>query len=120
MTDPRVFKLDEFRGGRILGYTETGGSFPVMAKENGEVLIRDVTYPAGSLVLFDQKGTIVGPFAFPGALDLAERVLDGDQRALTDSRTLLTLASAVVGFSISPEPTEPAAAALEAEVAAHV
>ena len=43
----RVFKLDEFRGGRVLGYTETGGSFPVMAKENGEVLIRDVTYPPG-------------------------------------------------------------------------
>lgn len=115
----RVFKLDEFRGGRVLGYTETGGSFPVMAKENGEVLIRDVTYPPGSLVLFDQKGTIVGPFAFPGALDLAERVLDGDPRALTDSRTLLTLAAAVVGFTL-PEPPEPAAQALEAEVAAHV
>lgn len=120
MIEPRVFKLDEFRGGRVLGYTESGGTFPVMAKVNGEVLTQDVIYPAGSLVLFDDKGTIVGPFAFPGALDLAERVLDGDQRALTDSRSLLTLAAAVVGFSIPPETTEPTVAAPEAEVAANV
>ena len=119
MTGPRVFKLDEFKGGRILAFTEEGGSYPVTVKEDGQALVVDITYPPGALVLYDDRGTIVGPFAFPAVLDLAERVLDGDARSICDSRTLLTLAAAVVGFTLPSDPPQPEAPVVAME-AAHV
>lgn len=114
MKNDRVFKLDDFMGGkRILSFTESGGSTQFAGKE-GTV---DIPYGPGSLVLFDDKGTIVGPLTVEGVRTLAERILDGDQRAATDPRALITLATAVTGFLFYPDIDEPAAAALETEVA---
>ena len=111
----RVFKLDDFQGGRIiLGYTESSGSTEHIPKD-GNVI--DVPYPAGSLVLFDDRGTIVGPISTEAAKTLAERILEGDQRARTDPRALLTLAAAVHGFLFYPDIDEPVVSSIALETA---
>jgi hypothetical protein len=113
MREVRVHKLDDFQKGKwVLGYTEAPGAVSVIIKE-GTV---DVPYPAGSLILFNDQGTIAGPVSLEAARSLAERVLEGDQRS-SDHKSLLTLAAAVHGFLLPPLDTEAAAAALEPEVA---
>lgn len=113
----RVFKLDDFQQGKwVLAYTESGGSTDRMAKDGSLI---EVSYPANSLVLFDDRGTIVGPISIEAARSLAERIMEGDQRAATDPKALLTLAVAVHGFLLFPDIDEPTAAALAME-AAHV
>lgn len=113
MKDLRVHKLDVFQKGKwVLGYTEAHGAVPVLTKDG----MVDVPYPAGSLVLFDENSTIVGPISLEGARSLAERILEGDQRS-SDHRSLLALATAVHGFLLPPDDTEAAASAIEAEVA---
>lgn len=116
MIGPRVFRLDEFKNGqRILSYTESGGTVQHQTKDG----VVDVAYGPGSLVLFNDLGVIAGPLNIEGARDLADRVLDGDSRAITDPRTLTLLAMAVTGWLVESPVGEAAAAALELE-AAHV
>lgn len=113
----RVFKLDDFQQGNwVLSYTETGGTTDRLSKDGSLI---EVAYPANSLVLFDDRGTIVGPISIEAARSLAERILEGDQRAGTDPKALLTLAIAVHGFLLFPDIDEPTASALATE-AAHV
>ena len=113
MTSPRVFKLDEFLNGkRTLAYTESAGVTTHQAKDE----VVDIPFGVGSLVLLDDRGTIVGPLTVEGARSLAERILEDDQRAKTDPRALLTLATAVFGWLVEPDYSEPMAAAVATEV----
>ncbi|GAA2887766.1 hypothetical protein GGQ99_004740 [Aminobacter niigataensis] len=109
----QAFGIDSYRRGmRNLMYAAAPGITKVITKD-GTV---DVPFAAGDLLLSDEHGrVIVGPVSLVGAVDLAERILEGDQRAFTDPLALLTLATAIAGFRIEndpaePEPVEPAAA----------
>jgi hypothetical protein len=78
----------------------------------------DAPYNAGDALLVDADDlTICGPVSLAGATDLADRILDGDQRAVTDPQALNVLATALVAFQITlPAPNEPEPVALEMAV----
>lgn len=100
------FGIDTYHGGmRHLMYAAAPGSTKFATKD-GSI---ELPYAAGDLLLTDEHGRmIVGPVSIDGAVELAERVLDGDQRAMTDPLTLLALATAIAGFRIEVDPDEPA------------
>lgn len=110
--------VDSFQNGRrkIL-YTTHGGTVDVQTRAG----LQEVGYRAGSVLLCNGRDeVIVGPVDPQGALDLAERVMEGDQRVITDSQTLLALACAVIAYEALPEPDEPAPERCEAAMeAAH-
>ncbi len=106
MADPvPAFAIDAFQQGRRrLMFTTAGGTVPVMTKTG----VVETPYKPGEIILVDDADTIiVGPVSLVGAVDLAERILDGDQRMATDPKALLVLASAVVGFQIEVDPVPP-------------
>ncbi|MBB3705804.1 hypothetical protein [Aminobacter aminovorans] len=84
----------------------------------------ELPYAAGDLLLADDDGRVIcGPVSVPGAVELAERVLEGDLGAITHPLTLFALATALAGFRIEldpgePDPVEPAVAALAATTGA--
>lgn len=89
------FLIDTFANGRSLVYAAEPGVVSGMTKE-GPI---DLSYKAGDLILADKHGkSVCGPVGISGAVDLAERVLEGDPRALTDPLAMLVLAAAIVGF----------------------
>ena len=107
MSEPapvHAVEIDRFANGRKLLMRVTApGSYRALGKE-GKVYM---TYQAGNLMLCDAAGrVIVSPMGPEGAADLAGRVLDGDERALTDSAAIYALAIAVIGF-IKNERTAP-------------
>ena len=99
------FGIDSYQNGmRQLMYAATAGTKPVITKD-GTV---DIPYAAGDLLLADETGNvIVGPVSLAGAVDLAERILEGDRRAITHPLALLTLATAIAGFRIETDTSEP-------------
>lgn len=101
----QAFGIDIYHGGmRHLMYAAAPGTTKVHAKD-GNV---DVPFAAGDLLLADEHGcVIVGPVSINGAVDLAERVLDGDPRAITDPLTIFALATAIAGFRVEVDPDEP-------------
>jgi hypothetical protein len=105
----RGFALDDYRDGdsRLL-ILDHGGQFEEPTKD-GPVM---VPYYAGDAVLARKDGTVIcGPVGPAGAVALAESVLEGDQRTITDPRALLVLAAAVVAFldTYLPAPAAPEA-----------
>lgn len=108
--------IDVYHDGmRHLMSAAAPGTAKVLTKD-GSV---DVPFAAGELLLADDHGrVIVGPVSVSGAVDLAERVLDGDMRAITDPLTIFALATAIAGFRLEldpcePDPVDPAVAALD-------
>lgn len=105
--------LDTFRAGkwRLMAITEPG-LMKVGTKE-GEV---DQPFGPGDVVIATADGWLVcSPVSPAGAVDLAERILEGDARARTDPMAMIALAAAVCGFvqaETPPPSTEPKSAAL--------
>jgi len=97
--------IDVYHGGmRQLMSAAAPGTTKVLTKDGGV----EVPYAAGELLLADEQGrVIVGPVSVSGAVDLAERVLDGDMRAITDPLTIFALATAIAGFRIEVDADEP-------------
>lgn len=94
--------IDSFRAGtwRVMVVTEPG-KLPVLQKTAGEMQTVDVPYAAGDALLSNDRDEVIcGPMSLTGITDLAERILDGDQRAATDTRSLLALATAIIAFQI--------------------
>lgn len=97
------FAVDSFKGGKQLVYAAEPGVVDAMTKDG----VVAVPYRAGDIILADPEGGLIcGPVGPNGAIDLAERVLDGDSRAITDPLALFVLASAVVGFLMPGEAGE--------------
>lgn len=88
--------LDTYRkGDRRLMLATDAGTTPARTKE-GDV---EVPYRPGDAILGSADNLVIcGPVSPSGAIDLAERILDGDQRAVTDPLAILALAVAVVAF----------------------
>lgn len=98
------FAIDSYRGGRTLVYVAKDGAIDVLGKE-GPV---SLPYKAGDVVLADSGGKpICGPVGVGGAIELAERVLNGEERYVTDPLALLVLAAAVCGFMGSHDDVDP-------------
>lgn len=94
--------IDAFRAGtwRVMVVTEPG-TLPVLQKTAGDMQAIDVPYAAGDALLSNDRDEVIcGPMSLAGVTDLAERILDGDQRAATDTRSLLALATAIIAFQI--------------------
>lgn len=94
--------IDSFRAGtwRVMVVTEPG-TLPVLQKTAGEMQTVDVPYAAGNALLSNDRDEVIcGPMSLTGITDLAERILDGDQRAATDTRSLLALATAIIAFQV--------------------
>ena len=94
--------IDTFRAGkwRVMVVTEPG-TLPVMQKVGGDMQTVSIPYGAGDALLSNDRDEVIcGPMSMAGVTDLAERILDGDQRTITDTRSLLALATAVVAFQI--------------------
>lgn len=77
----------------------------------------EVPFNIGDVMLVDSDGlAVVAPLGFAGATEIARKVIEGDQRTVTDSHSLRALATAVIGFAaqtVAPEPTlEPVSDAL--------
>ncbi len=89
--------IDTFKdGSRRLMRADKPGTVGVIGKDGTTV---PVSYPAGAAILSGVGGVaLVGPVSFQSLCDLAERVLDGDPRALTDPLSLLALASGICTF----------------------
>lgn len=107
MTDIHARDLAIYKGGqRRLAVITQPGTYPVQRK-SGEV---DIPFEPGEIVLADQTGhVIVGPLNFAGALSIAVSVLDADPRAVTESHSLLALASWVACLGLQPpQESEPA------------
>ncbi|MBE1208161.1 hypothetical protein [Aminobacter carboxidus] len=94
--------IDTYRAGmRQLMSAAGPGTIPNMTKDG----VVDVPYAAGDLLLANEQGNLIcGPVSVPGAIDLAERILEGEQRAITHPLTLFTLAMALAGFRIELDP----------------
>lgn len=107
-------ELDSYRQGkwRLMQITQPG-TFLVPVKE-GE---QEQRYSAGDVLIAGRNDSIVvPPVTVEGAIDLAQRILEGDSRAVTDPLAVLALAAAVCGFIRSHHPfpeTEQAAAVAE-------
>ena len=102
--------IDTFQRGavRVMCVTEPGNTV-VIGKE-GKVKI---PYKAGDVVLVGVDDRLIcGPIGFEGAVELAERVLSGDSRAMTQPAGLQMLATVLVALSseLSRLPPMPAAA----------
>ncbi|WP_127524638.1 hypothetical protein [Mesorhizobium sp. Z1-4] len=112
---PLVAKLiDAFRNGkrRVMSATEPG-SLTATGKE-GPV---ELPYRVGDALLADERDEVIcGPFSLQGAVGLAESVLEGNERAITDPLTLPVLATALVAYS-KAEPTAPDQAPTALEMA---
>lgn len=98
MTELRGRVLKSYRNGEYrLMVLEEGGSTSSLTKA-GEV---DVPFYAGDVVVCREDGVVIfGPVGPSGSIALATAILNGDRSILTDSRSLLTLAAAVVAFQI--------------------
>lgn len=89
-------KLQEFRNGkfRVSEITECG-QYVVRGREGSAD--KTIDYSAGDLVLTDQAGLILcGPINKERSVNLALRVLQGEQRAVLDSQTVFALAVGVI------------------------
>lgn len=104
--------IDQFSEGRMRVMAASDSGTVTLSNKEGPV---EVPYPAGSILLVNERDEVVcGPTSFEGALDLAERALDGHSRTITDSIALLAIASAFIGYAGRLEPApEPAAQALQ-------
>ena len=95
----------------------------LVANEAGQTLQQTkdgpvpVPFCAGDVLLARMDDSVVvGPISHEAAFSLSERVLNGDQRAVTDPLSILALAAAVIGFSRfdsvdHPSPAAPGVAA---------
>lgn len=102
--DIAVIKIDSFKGGtRDLCYTVNGGTVPLRTKD-GTI---ETCFSPGSLVLASGENVIVGPITFGGAIELADAILDGNERAVTDPQAMLVLAAAVAGFCFQEDEPSP-------------
>lgn len=106
------FAIDSFKGGKQLLYAAEPGVVDAITKDGAIQL----PYRAGDIIFADANGKLIcGPVGVAGAVDLAERILDGEERAVTDPLALLVLASAIVGFFAPGESGERPAAAVARE-----
>lgn len=107
--------IDRFQGGdRLVQVVSEPGITKVRTKE-GEI---DLPFKPGDVALTRGDGSVIcGPIGFEAALDYAERVLEGDQRANTDPVGRQMLAAVVVAIS-SVQPSEPPPPAVEAAATA--
>ena len=92
--------IDTYQGGyRHLMRVTAPGSYAVLQKDGSTA---QIPYQAGSVLVADDfNHVLAGPVSREGAADLADRILDGDARALTAPDTLLVLAAAIAGFGLS-------------------
>lgn len=105
ISEIKGFGIDSYQNGmRQLMYAAEPGVTKIITRE-GSI---ELPFAAGDLLLADEHGrAILGPVSIEGAVDLAERILEGNLRAMTDPLALLTLATAVAGFRIEVDPDEP-------------
>lgn len=106
MTNIRATPVDAFRDGtRLVMLAADPGSVTITGKEGAVSL----PFKPGDALLADANGNvIVPPFSPEGVLELAMRVLDGDERALTNPHSMLVLSTALVAFPqahAAPDPT---------------
>lgn len=98
------FAIDSFNGGKQLVYAAEPGVIDATTKDG----VVAVPYRAGDIILADPNGGLIcGPVGPTGAVDLAERILDGDARAITDPLALFVLAAAICGFMGSHDDVDP-------------
>lgn len=108
MNEIQAEEIDSFQDGkfRLLRVTAPG-EFPVPTKDGDTV---QVPFAIGAVLLADSSDNIiVPPTSLDGAADLAGRILEGNQRARTNSQAVLALCAAVLGFRQFDEPLPPAA-----------
>lgn len=93
--------------GRSLCLTDEAGSLTGGAHKDGAALTRSFT--AGAVALQDKDGSCAaGPVDFWAAIQFAERIIEGDARAVTEPGAVLLLATALVGAAQTwPIPTAP-------------
>lgn len=105
ISEIKGFCIDSYQNGmRQIMYAAEPGVTKITTKE-GSI---ELPFAAGDIMLADEHGRVIlGPVSIEGAVDLAERILEGDHRAMTDPLALLTLATAVAGFRIEVDPDEP-------------
>lgn len=94
--------------GRSLCLTDEAGSLTGGVHKDGSALTRIFT--AGAVALQDKDGSCsAGPVDFWAAIQFAERIIEGDARAVTEPGAILLLATALVGAAQTwPIPTMPA------------
>lgn len=107
--------IDRFRSGAwTVMFLTDSGTMQVKNKDG----LADAPYRAGDAVLVrsEDNSIICGPVGLQGAVDLAERIMEGD-RVSTDPLALLSLATAVIAYSSGVTmPSDPAPAAPAASV----
>lgn len=99
MTELRADEIDHFQGGRRRLMRITMSGVAVHRSKDGPV---DLPFASGDVLLANERDdVIVGPVSLAGVVDMAERILEGDQRTITDPLAILALATAVVGFGVA-------------------
>ncbi|MEV4609741.1 hypothetical protein MRBLMR1_004840 [Neorhizobium sp. LMR1-1-1.1] len=93
--------------GRKLCLTDEGGTLTGGVRKDYSPLER--TFSSGAVTLMDADGgTAVDPVNLAAVLDFCERIVEGDQRAMTQPGAGLMLASAFIAIVLTwPVPSEP-------------
>lgn len=96
MTDLPTTHMASFGHNSRLMRISASGAYDTLTPTNGAVAI---PYEAGDVVLANRRGDVLaGPTSLAGATEIATQVLSGDERIITNPRTLLVLAMAIVAF----------------------
>lgn len=106
-----VITIREFPlSGRSLCLTDEAGSLIGGTHKDGSPLTR--SFSDGAVALKNSDGSCAaGPVDFWSAVEFAARIVEGDQRAMTEPGGGLLLATALLGASMAwPLPTAPAIA----------
>jgi hypothetical protein len=99
--------IDAFQHGtvQVMCVTKAGNS-EMIARDGGVI---KVPYQEGDVLLIgDGARLICGPVGFEDGVAFAERVLEGDQRALTQPAGIQMLATIIVALSTLPQFQPPA------------
>lgn len=101
--------IDTFRrdSWRLVVVQQDGSTTAIRKGEHGAEEF-SLPFKAGDVTLTTADGnSLFPPISLNRAIDLAERILEGDSRAATDSVSQLVLAAALVAFR---PPTDPSPA----------
>lgn len=107
MKEIAVNPIREFPiSGRTLCQTTEAGTLTIGTQKSGAVLTQ--SFSIGAIALQDKDGSsAVGPVDFWSAIAFAERIVEGDARALTEHGAALLLATALIGAAMTwPVPAE--------------
>jgi hypothetical protein len=99
--------IDAFQSGAVTVMCVTkAGNSDMLARDGSTV---KVPYREGDVILVgDDSHLICGPVGFDEGVAFAERVLEGDQRALTQPVGIQMLATIIVALSTLPQFQPPA------------